>query len=77
MLWTAPCKSDRQLSNILGVCAPPGKGIDRGVTIEIDDTRKDYGEHRIICYRMLDGRLVVVGYTPGGDTPYFQYAKSK
>lgn len=37
-----------------------------GVTLEIEDTRRDYGETRIICYGLLEGRLVVVGYTPRG-----------
>lgn len=37
-----------------------------GVTLEIEDTRKDYGEARIVCYGYLEGRLVVVGYTPRG-----------
>ena len=42
--------------------------IFAGVTVEIEDTRRDYGEKRIICYGLLAGRLVVVGYTPrGGD----------
>ena len=35
-----------------------------GTTVEIEDVRKDYGEPRIICYGMLFGRLVVIGYTP-------------
>ncbi len=39
-----------------------------GTTIEIDDTRMDYGERRIICYGLLSGRLVVIGYTPRGRT---------
>jgi uncharacterized DUF497 family protein len=37
-----------------------------GVTLELEDTRKDYGEKRIICYGHLAGRMVVVGYTPRG-----------
>ena len=37
-----------------------------GVTVEIEDTRKNYGEHRIICFGTLEGRIVVVGYTPRG-----------
>ena len=37
-----------------------------GVTLEVEDTRKDYGEARIICYGYLEDRLVVVGYTPRG-----------
>ena len=35
-----------------------------GLTVEVEDTRKDYGEKRVICYGLLAGRLVVVGYTP-------------
>lgn len=40
--------------------------VFQGVTVEIEDTRKDYGERRIICYGLLAGRMVVVGYTPRG-----------
>jgi len=40
--------------------------IFSGVTLEIEDTRKDYGETRIICYGYLEGRIIVVGYTPRG-----------
>jgi uncharacterized DUF497 family protein len=36
-----------------------------GVTVEVEDTRRSYGEPRIIC---LSGRIVVVGYTPRGAT---------
>ena len=39
-----------------------------GTTIEVEDTRKNYGERRMICYGMLSGRLVVVGYTLRGAT---------
>jgi len=39
-----------------------------GPTVEIEDTRKDYGEVRVICYGLLAGRMVVVGYTPRGAT---------
>jgi len=37
-----------------------------GLTVEIEDTRKNYGETRIICFGQLEGRLVVIGYTPRG-----------
>lgn len=40
--------------------------VFEGITIEIEDRRKDYGERRIICYGLLGGRMVVVGYTPRG-----------
>lgn len=32
-----------------------------GVTFEVEDIRKDYGETRIICFGLLEGRMVVVG----------------
>ena len=38
------------------------------VTVEVEDRRGNYGEPRIICYGLLSGRLVVVGYTPRGAT---------
>lgn len=41
--------------------------VFEGVTVEVDDLRKNYGERRIVCYGLLEGRLVVVGYTPRGD----------
>ena len=39
-----------------------------GTTIEVEDTRRNYGERRIICYGLLSGRLVVIGYTLRGAT---------
>jgi len=39
-----------------------------GITVEVEDTRRNYGERRIICYGMLVGRVVVIGYTPRGAT---------
>jgi uncharacterized DUF497 family protein len=40
--------------------------VFEGLTAEIEDARKDYGERRIICFGILHGRLVVIGYTPRG-----------
>jgi uncharacterized protein len=37
--------------------------VFQGTTVEIEDTRRNYGETRIICYGLLAGRLVVIGYT--------------
>ena len=37
-----------------------------GVTVEVEDTRENYGERRFICFGKLQGRGVVVGYTPRG-----------
>ena len=48
-----------------------------GVTLEVEDTRKDYGEDRIICFGLLAGRMVVVGYTPrGADRHIFSMRKA-
>lgn len=48
-----------------------------GVTLEVEDTRKNYGEARIICYGLLDGRMVVLGYTPrGADRHIFSMRKA-
>lgn len=43
------------------------KVVFKGVTVEVDDTREDYGERRVLCYGFLAGRMVVVGYTPRGS----------
>jgi len=40
--------------------------IFKGITVEIDDQRQDYGERRVLCFGLLKERLVVVGYTPCG-----------
>jgi uncharacterized DUF497 family protein len=51
--------------------------IFAGVTLEFEDTRKDYGETRVICYGMLEGRMIVVGYTPrGADRHIFSMRKA-
>ena len=48
-----------------------------GPTLEIEDTRKDYGDVRVICYGLLAGRMVVVGYTPrGADRHVFSMRKA-
>ena len=51
--------------------------VFEGVTLEVEDIRKEYGEPRIICYGMLAGRMVVVGYTPrGADRHVFSMRKA-
>ena len=37
-----------------------------GLTAEVEDRRKDYGEIRIVCFGVLQNRLVVIGYAPRG-----------
>lgn len=48
-----------------------------GLTVEIEDSRQDYGEQQIICFGLLSGRMVVVGYTPrGADRHVFSMRKA-
>lgn len=42
--------------------------VFEGTTLEIEELRKNYGEPRVICYGLLLGRLVVIGYTIRGAT---------
>ena len=51
--------------------------VFQGVTVEIPDERKEYGEVRIICFGLLNGRVVVIGYTPrGADRHIFSMRKA-
>jgi uncharacterized DUF497 family protein len=71
-----PTKRDKALSE-RGLDFVDAALIFAGVTLEVDDTRKDYGETRVICYGMLAGRLIVVGYTPrGADRHIFSMRKA-
>ena len=60
-----PAKRDKTLAE-RGLDFADAAWVFAGVTLEIEDTRKNYGEPRIICYGLLAGRMVVVGYTPRG-----------
>lgn len=71
-----PAKRERTLSE-RGLDFDDAALIFAGVTLEVEDTRKDYGEKRFICYGYLEGRLVVVGYTPrGADRHIFSMRKA-
>ena len=39
-----------------------------GPTVDLQDERKDYGETRIVTAGSLRGRMVIVVWTPRGDT---------
>ncbi len=48
-----------------------------GTTFEVEDKRRSYGEVRVICFGLLHGRIVVVGYTPrGADRHVFSMRKA-
>ena len=71
-----PAKREKTLSE-RGLAFADAAEVFAGVTLEIEDTRKDYGEMRVICYGMLEGRMIVVGYTPrGADRHVFSMRKA-
>jgi hypothetical protein len=71
-----PKKHDKALSE-RGLDFADAALIFAGITLEVEDTRKDYGETRVICYGMLEGRMIVVGYTPrGADRHVFSMRKA-
>jgi uncharacterized protein len=61
-----PVKRDKTLAE-RGLDFEDAAWVFEGTTVEVDDERQDYGERRIICYGLLDNRLVVIGYTPRGE----------
>lgn len=60
-----PAKREKTLTE-RGLDFADAMTVFEGTTIEVDDTRKDYGERRIVSFGLLAGRMVVVGYTPRG-----------
>ena len=71
-----PLKRDRALAE-RGLDFADAEMVFEGVTLEIEDTRKEYGEQRIICFGLLAGRVVVIGYTPrGADGHVFSMRKA-
>ncbi|MEO8279912.1 MAG: BrnT family toxin, partial [Ideonella sp.] len=53
------------------------KFVFEATNFETEDTRRDYGEMRILCFGMLRDRMVVVGYTPrGADRHVFSMRKA-
>jgi uncharacterized protein len=71
-----PAKREKTLAD-RGLDFADAALVFAGVTVEIEDTRKNYGETRVICYGLLAGRMVVVGYTPrGADRHIFSMRKA-
>ena len=62
-----PAKRQRTLDQ-RGLDFEDAATVFRGTTFEVEDNRNDYGETRIICFGLLAGRMVVVGYVPRGNT---------
>lgn len=61
-----PAKREWTLSN-RGLDFEDCTEVFEGLTAEIEDARHDYGERRIICFGVLQGRLVVIRYTTRGS----------
>ena len=71
-----PAKRDKAKAE-RGLDFADARIVFAGMTVEIEDLRKSYGEQRIICYGLLEGRMVVVGYTPrGADRHVFSMRKA-
>ena len=71
-----PAKRERALAE-RGLDFVDAKIVFEGVTLEVEDVRRAYGEERVICYGVLAGRMVVVGYTPrGADRHVFSMRKA-
>ena len=62
-----PAKREKTLRD-RGLDFEDAATVFAGTTVEVEDTRKNYGEPRLICYGLLAGRLVVIGYTSRGTT---------
>ena len=60
-----PAKREKTLED-RGLDFADALTVFSGVTFEVEDVRKDYGETRIICFGWLRNRMVVIGYTPRG-----------
>ena len=60
-----PAKRARTLAD-RGLDFADAVEVFAGITAEVEDTREDYGETRIICFGLLRGRLVQVVYTLRG-----------
>jgi uncharacterized DUF497 family protein len=60
-----PAKRARTLAD-RGLDFADAAEVFASVTAEVEDTREDYGETRIICFGLLRGRLVQIAYTPRG-----------
>lgn len=58
----------RKTFNERGLDFEDAAHVFEGETFEMEDTRINYGEKRILCFGILNKRAVVVGYVQRGDT---------
>ncbi|MBF0349198.1 MAG: BrnT family toxin [Magnetococcales bacterium] len=62
-----PAKREKTLSE-RGLDFENAAMVFTGRVYEIEDTRKEYGERRMMCFGKLNGRMMVIGYVQRGDT---------
>ncbi len=62
-----PVKRDNTFRD-RGLDFEDARQVFSGPTFEFEDTRRDCGERRVICYGTLEGRLVVVAYVERTDS---------
>jgi len=62
-----PTKRERTLRE-RGLDFELAENVFAGLTIDIPDLRRDYGERRINSVGHLNGRMVIVCWTPRGET---------
>ncbi|CAK8712411.1 BrnT family toxin [Candidatus Electronema aureum] len=60
-----PAKRDKTLQE-RGLDFARANEVFAGITVTVDDNRHDYGEMRHITVGMLEGRTVVMVWTPRG-----------
>ena len=73
------CDSAKRLKTLQerGLDLEDAQYVFEGRTFEVEDIRTDYGETRIVCYGILAGRMVVVGYVSrGADRHVFSMRKA-
>lgn len=71
-----PSKRDKTLAE-RGLDFLDAQSVFDGVTVDFEDRRHDYGEKRFICFGRLDGRTVVIAWTPrGADRHVFSMRKA-
>lgn len=65
MITFDPAKRDKALVE-RGLDFNDAEIIFAGATFDREDTRRDYGERRIMTVGFLRGRMTIVGWTPRG-----------
>ena len=50
-----------------GIDFADAESVFAGPVFEFEDIRRDYGERRMICFGLLAGRLMAVGYVQRGE----------